>query len=143
MRKELMPILIAAMLLGLFHLPEARGADPSLVGWWKLDDGAGTIALDSSGRSVDGTLFGEPEWLAKAVYGGGLLFDGTDDYIFIDGHFQLAEYTMSVWFRVDSAGQRDILSAYAVGVQHGILLEVQAAGTLRYLHRYPLGTGGG
>ncbi|MDI9430929.1 MAG: hypothetical protein QM570_04330 [Planctomycetota bacterium] len=143
MRKELMPILIAAMLLGLFHLPEARGADPSLVGWWKLDDGAGTIALDSSGRSVDGTLFGEPEWLAKAVYGGGLLFDGTDDYIFIDGHFQLAEYTMSVWFRVDSAGQRDILSAYAVGVQHGILLEVQAAGTLRYLHRYPLGTEGG
>jgi len=143
MRKELMPILIAAMLLGLFHLPEARGADPSLVGWWKLDDGAGTIALDSSGRSVDGTLFGDPEWLAKAVYGGGLLFDGTDDYIFIDGHFQLAEYTMSVWFRVDSAGQRDILSAYAVGVQHGILLEVQAAGTLRYLHRYPLGTEGG
>ncbi len=143
MRKELMPVLIAAMLLGTFHLRQARAADPSLVGWWKLDDGAGTIALDSSGRSVNGTLFGEPEWLAKAVYGGGLLFDGTDDYMFIDGHFQLAEYTMTVWFRVDSAGQRDILSAYAVGVQHGILLEVQAAGTLRFLHRYPLGTGGG
>ncbi|MDI6448872.1 LamG-like jellyroll fold domain-containing protein [Anaerobaca lacustris] len=143
MRRELMPVLTVAMVLGAFGLGAARAADPSLVGWWKLDDGAGTTALDSSGRSIDGTLFGEPEWLAKAVYGGGLLFDGADDYIFIDGHFQLAEYAMTVWFRVDAAGQRDILSAYAVGVLHGILLEVQAAGTLRYLHRYPLGTGGG
>jgi len=143
MRRELMPVLTVAMVLGAFGLSAARAADPSLVGWWKLDDGAGTTAVDSSGRSVDGTLFGEPEWLDEAVYGGGLLFDGVDDYIFIDGHFQLAEYTMTVWFRVDSAGQRDILSAYAVGVQHGILLEVQADGTLRYLHRYPLGTGGG
>ena len=143
MRTQFMPVLILAMVLGTFNFSATRAADPSLVGWWKLDDGAGTIATDSSGRSVDGELFGNPEWMAKAIYGGGLLFDGTDDYIFIDGHFQLAEYTMTVWFRVDSLAQRDILSAYAVGVQHGILLEVQAAGTLRYLHRYPLGTGGG
>jgi len=143
MRTQFMPVLILAVVLGTFNFSATRAADPSLVGWWKLDDGAGTIAADSSGRSVAGTLFGNPEWMAKAVYGGGLLFDGTDDYIFIDGHFQLAEYTMTVWFRVDSLAQRDILSAYATGVQHGILLEVQAAGTLRYLHRYPLGTGGG
>ncbi len=143
MRTQFTPVLILAVVLGTFNLSVTRAADPSLVGWWKLDGGAGAIAVDSSGRSVDGELFGNPEWMAKAIYGGGLLFDGTDDYIFIDGHFQLAEYTMTVWFRVDSLAQRDILSAYAVGVQHGILLEVQAAGTLRYLHRYPLGTGGG
>ncbi len=143
MRKKLMPVLMVAIILGGFGSGVGRGADPSLVGWWKLDDGAGTVAADSSGRSVDGELSGDPEWMAQAIYGGGLMFDGTDDYIFIDGGFQLAEYTMTVWFRVDSAGQRDILSAYAVGVQHGILLELQAAGTLRFLHRYPLGTGGG
>jgi hypothetical protein len=34
----------------------ARAQDPSLLGWWKLDDGEGTTALDSSGRGNDGTI---------------------------------------------------------------------------------------
>ncbi len=122
----------------------ALGADdPNLVGWWQLDEGAGLAAADSSGRSVDGDLFGEPIWSQDGVDGGCLLFDGTDDYIFIDGTFKLPVYTMTVWFRADMTGQRDIISAYAPGVLHGILLEQQAAGTLRFLHRFPLGQGGG
>jgi len=142
MRKELIAtLMVAAVLLGGWSPTYA--ADPTLAGWWKLDDGAGTIAADASGKSVDGELFGDPAWDTEGVIGGSLLFDGADDYIFIDGHFELPEYTMAVWFRVDEPGQRDILSAYAVGVQHGILLELQADGTLRFLHRFPLGTGGG
>ncbi|UCD49514.1 MAG: hypothetical protein JSW27_18525 [Phycisphaerales bacterium] len=140
-RKLFMTVMVAAVLSGGWNATQA--ADPSLVGWWKLDDGAGTVAADASGRSVDGELFGDPVWDTEGIFGGSLLFDGVDDYIFIDGHFELPEYTMAVWFRVDEPGQRDILSAYAVGVQHGILLELQAAGTLRFLHRFPLGTGGG
>jgi len=142
MRNELITMLmVAAVLLGGWSPTYAD--DPTLVGWWKLDDGAGTVAAESSGRSVEGTLFGDPAWDTEGLFGGCLLFDGTDDYIFIDGQFELPEYTMAVWFRVDASGQRDILSAYAVGVQHGILLELQADGTLRFLHRFPLGTGGG
>ena len=142
MRKELIVTwVMAALLLGGWSPTYA--VDPNLVGWWKLDDGAGTTAAESTGQSVEGTLFGEPEWSAEGVYGGCLLFDGTDDYVFIDGGFQFDNYAMTVWFRVDTPGQRDILSAYAVGVQHGILLELTADGTLRFLHRYPLGTGGG
>ena len=142
MRKELIAtLMVAAVLLGGWSPMYA--ADPTLAGWWKLDDGAGTTAVDASGKSVDGELFGDPVWDTEGIIGGSLLFDGADDYIFIDGHFELPEYTMAVWFRVDEPGQRDILSAYAVGVQHGILLELQAAGTLRFLHRFPLGTGGG
>jgi concanavalin A-like lectin/glucanase superfamily protein len=142
MRKELIAtMMVVAVLWGGWSPTYA--ADPTLAGWWKLDDGAGTIAADASGKSVDGELFGDPAWDTEGVIGGSLLFDGADDYMFIDGHFELPEYTMAVWFRVDEPGQRDILSAYAVGVQHGILLELQAAGTLRFLHRFPLGTGGG
>jgi len=142
MRKELfVMVMVAAVLSGGWNTTQA--ADPSLVGWWKLDDGAGTVAAESSGRSVEGELFGDPAWDTEGIFGGCLLFDGADDYIFIDGQFELPEYTMAVWFRADEAGQRDILSAYAVGVQHGILLELQAEGTLRFLHRFPLGTGGG
>jgi len=36
------------------------------------------------------------------------------------------------------SGHRDILSAYAPGVQHGILLELRSNDVLRYLHRFPL-----
>jgi hypothetical protein len=33
-----------------------------LVGWWKLDDGSGTVAKDSSGNAYDGKLINGPVW---------------------------------------------------------------------------------
>jgi hypothetical protein len=131
------------VLLGVPLGAMLRAEDPNLIGLWKLDDGSGTVAKEATGKGVDGILSGNPAWDDLGVYGGCLLFDGTDDYIFIDGRWKLNAYTLSVWFRCDSPGQRDILSAYERGVQHGILIELQAAGTLRFLHRFPLGTGGG
>jgi hypothetical protein len=130
--------------MGLVGTSSAQNIDPSLVGWWTFDEGSGNVAKDLSGKSVEGTFFGGPTWDSDGDHRGILVFDGVDDYVFIDGHFNLPVYTMTLWFRVDNgSGQRDIISAYAKGVQHGILLELQADGTLRYLHRYPLGTGGG
>jgi len=141
-KKCVAPILMI-FVLGVAASSTVAAEDPNLVGWWTLDDGSGPLASESTGTSVDASLVGDPVWLTDGVHGGSLLFDGTDDYMFIDGHFRLPVYTMSVWFRADASGQRDILSAYEVGVQHGILLEQQAGGTLRFLHRFPLGTGGG
>lgn len=34
----------------------AQDPDPAMLGWWKLDDGAGDIAADSSGRANHGTI---------------------------------------------------------------------------------------
>ena len=49
MRNELiMMLMIAAVLLGGWSSTYA--GDPSLVGWWKLDDGAGTVAAEASSR---------------------------------------------------------------------------------------------
>ena len=117
--------------------------DPNLVGWWTFNEGSGTVVEDIGHRGIDGDLFGAPQWDTAGIHGGSLLFDGDDDYVFIDGKYNFPAYTIGIWFRVDSSGQRDIVSAYAVGVQHGILLELTTDGTLRYLHRFPLGTGGG
>jgi len=143
MCRKTLQVLIAGYVLTWCGLSWAGEIDPSLVGWWEFEDGSGTVAADSSGKSVAGELFGDPVWDTSGRHRGVLMFDGSDDYVFIDGLFKLAEYTMTVWFRVDSPGQRDILSAYAVGVQHGILLELETNGELRFLHRFPLGTGGG
>jgi hypothetical protein len=117
--------------------------DLNLIGHWTLDDGSGTVAKEVTGKGLDGTVFGDAVWDKAGVNGGCLLFDGVDDYIFIDGRWKLGQYTMSVWFRCDSPGQRDILSAYERGVQHGILVELGTDGRIRFLHRFPLGTGGG
>ena len=46
-------------------IANTAGADitTGLVGHWKLDDGSGTVALDSSGNGHHGTLMGSPEWM--------------------------------------------------------------------------------
>lgn len=53
-------VLIASALLastGIAALPEG------LVGYWKFDEGSGTLASDSSGVGNDGTLMGGPKWV--------------------------------------------------------------------------------
>jgi hypothetical protein len=37
-------------------------AQPQTEGYWKLDDGSGTTATDSSGNGYDGTLTNTPTW---------------------------------------------------------------------------------
>ncbi|MFH1883853.1 MAG: LamG domain-containing protein, partial [Planctomycetota bacterium] len=147
MSKKLSCLISFVLVLCLVGTSAAQNIDPSLVGWWTFDDGSGTVAKDLSGNGVDATFFGEPTWGTEGSHGGVLLFDGTTatpEYVLMDGSYQVPVYTITLWFRVeDGSGQRDIFSAYAPGVQHGILLELGGDGTLRYLHRYPLGTGGG
>ena len=148
MCRKLVYSLSLILLMSLVGTSTAQNIDPSLVGWWSFEDGSGTVARDLSGKSVDAAITGDVSWGQDKQYGGILLFDGSiavPEYAFIDGAFNLPVYTMAVWFRVDvnTGDEQDVLSAYAPGVQHGILLEVRIEGVLRYLHRYPLGTGGG
>lgn len=41
----------------------------SLVAWWKLDEGSGTTAADSSGNGLTGTLYGLTAWTSTGKYG--------------------------------------------------------------------------
>ncbi|MCP4258589.1 MAG: LamG domain-containing protein [Planctomycetes bacterium] len=56
-------------------LPDIAITDPSLVGWWKLDEGSGTTAVDWSGNDNHGNLVGNPQWVAGQE-GDALEFDG-------------------------------------------------------------------
>lgn len=52
------------------------------VAWYKLDDASGLTAADAvAGRN--GTLGNGPVWTAAGRIGGGLRFDGVDDYVAI------------------------------------------------------------
>lgn len=38
----------------VFDMSTTWAADPSLIGWWKLDDGSGTTVVDSSSKGANG-----------------------------------------------------------------------------------------
>ena len=58
-------------------IPVIPISDPNLVGWWKLDEGQGSTALDWSGYENHGTFVDDPQWVA-GYDGGALQLDGTD-----------------------------------------------------------------
>ncbi len=70
-----------------------------LIGWWRFDEGSGTTAYDSSGNGNDGTLIGNPQWVAGKI-GGALEFNGTDSIIDIPYSPDMTPSegtTMSAW----------------------------------------------
>jgi len=76
----------------------------ALVAWWKMDDGSGNTAADSSGNGLAGTLVGNPTW-ADGMAGRALKFDGDGDYVDIgkDAKFNIAsQITVAAWIKVDA-----------------------------------------
>ncbi|MHC4583283.1 MAG: LamG domain-containing protein [Planctomycetota bacterium] len=116
-------IFLASFVLVLsFVLTSEVGAE--LVGWWRLDDGSGTTAVDSSGAGNDGTITGDPKWVAGKV-GGALSFDG-GDYVTASGvtDIQPESLTLMTWVLFDSVegGRQDYLSKdddYAFSLHEG------------------------
>jgi hypothetical protein len=51
-------VLVVRLLSVSTSLGLNAGKGPSLVGWWKLDDGAGMTAINSSGNGNHGTPVG-------------------------------------------------------------------------------------
>ena len=104
-----------------------------LVGWWRFDEGSGTVANDSSGYGNDGTLNGDPLW-AVGMLGGALEFDGTDDYIEVPDNesFQLWErFTLAAWiYQVESSSSR-IIDKIGAGTANGPHLDTHPGTKLR------------
>ncbi|MHC4206436.1 MAG: LamG domain-containing protein, partial [Planctomycetota bacterium] len=88
--------------------PEILVSDPNLVGWWKLDEGSGSIALDWSGHDNHGTLADDPAWV-PGYDGDALEFDGTNDTVRLSTGPALAgpiDLSVAAWIKTaaDSAG---------------------------------------
>ena len=60
-RQRSIVLLVGILLLIATGL--AHASDAGLVGWWRFDEGAGTLAADSSGSGNDGTVVGG-DWVA-------------------------------------------------------------------------------
>jgi len=76
-----------------------------LIGWWKLDDGSGTIATDSVGNN-DGTLIGDTTWV-DGKFDGALSFDGDGDYVDCgkDPAFNpTGSFSIAIWANIEDWG---------------------------------------
>ncbi len=77
MRKKSQRLMLCGLVMTVALGSAARG---DLLGRWKLDETSGTVAADSSGTGLDGTLRGGGTWVAGRI-GGAWQGDGADDYI--------------------------------------------------------------
>ena len=81
-----------------------------LVGWWKFDEGSGTIAYDSSGNGNHGNLNNGPTWTSGKI-GGALSFDGVDDLVTLGASddFDLQHLSISAWVWSENYSQKGFI----------------------------------
>jgi hypothetical protein len=90
-----------------------RGVYPSgLVGYWKFNEGSGTVALDSSKNDNYGILHGATWTSGKVRYA--LKFDGVDDYVEVPILYSSSPSSLTV-----SAWINSTLSDIGYIVYHG------------------------
>ncbi len=95
--------------------------DGTMLGFWKLDDGSGQVAADSSGAARDGRLGdqtsadgNDPIWTSDPQRGTVLDFSG-GDYVDLSGHvsgFQdIEQGTIALWMKTTSTVNQAVMSA--------------------------------
>jgi hypothetical protein len=86
--------------------PTPTPIPPGLMAHWKLDDGTGETAADSTGHGNNGVLMNGPAWIPGGMLSGALLFDGTDDVVYNGtSDFDLnSEVSILLWVYVQGDG---------------------------------------
>ena len=87
----------------LFYPELGYSQDEHTVAFWKLDEGSGETAADSSGNGNDGTLHEGVEW-TSGVSGKALLFNGVDGYVEVPDSdtLHVADFTIEAWVKLES-----------------------------------------
>ena len=114
---------------------------------WHMDEGGGSIVHDSSGKGNNGTLhnMGGGGWKA-GVRGGGLSFDGVDDYVNIDTvtndlhDTDSATVSLFVYVNYWNPSDETILEIGNSAQSDKILIRNQAGNLLFYVTSNSIGT---
>jgi hypothetical protein len=122
--------------------PESNTSQPPAIyaglrAWWKLDDGSGSNADDTTGRAQDGVVSGAA-W-SSGITGGALDFDGTDDGVLVGNSAALlgtGDFSLSAWVKVDPGSSTGTViqqrEAGATGYQGEYMLNVNSNGTVNF-----------
>ena len=72
-----------------------------LIGWWKLDDGSGSTASDSSGNALNGMLTNSPTW-TSGLLNGAMSFASASQVIGIPAHNYGSSLSVCAWVQLSS-----------------------------------------
>jgi alpha-tubulin suppressor-like RCC1 family protein len=93
----------------IMNLGSGGGSAP--IGVWRLDEGSGNTAYDTSGNSRNGVIYGAA-WI-DGKYGKALTFDGINDYVDLSDYestLLAPPFTITFWVNPSEFG-RDILGS--------------------------------
>jgi len=111
-------------------------ANADMVGYWKFDEGSGNTAYDLSNYTNDGTINGDPKWVAGKI-GAALEFDGSDDYVDCGNDPSLNindRITVAAWVKTTSTAHGyfvskgtawDEIGHYAIGQEYNVPMTFQ------------------
>jgi len=125
-----MSILVSLILLLGVLATGTANAEP--IGWYRLDDGSGTTATDSSSYGNDGTLQGSPQWV-DGIIGSGALSLGGSDWVAIDGiadDLTDNNFSVSAWIKTTMQGDGNVIGANDTGSGHDFIFGVGGTGAL-------------
>ena len=85
-----------------------------LIGWWKLDDGHGTVAKDSRphGSPQDGQLVNGPVWTQNSDHSdGALMLNGSNQYVSLGNILQgsYPEISIACWVKHEQSQWQNIV----------------------------------
>ena len=108
--------------------------DASLVGYYMMDEGSGTIVRDSSGTGNNGTTTGSPTW-SSGMKGLALGFDGLTQYATVPHVSNLniaGPITLAAWFRCEATANATarIMAKARQGATDGYELSLASTGKL-------------
>ena len=86
--------------------------DPSCVLYLPLDNGSGTVAIDHSNYSNNGTIY--DAWWAYGKFGNALQFDGVNDYVLVEnskGTMNFTNFTILLWSKLKNGGNESSVDA--------------------------------
>ena len=131
--RRVVPTFALAGALLAFMLAGAAGAASPPVGDWRMNEGSGTALVDSSASGNNGTIFGNPTWVA-GQHGQAIRFDGTGDYATVPDSASLdisGAITMAAWVKPEkTATQYLIKKATTTGTTaNGYELSLSTTGT--------------
>jgi hypothetical protein len=98
---------------------------PGLVGWWRFDEGSGTVAGDSSGNGNNGTIYGAT-WVA-GKYGDALNFSGVNNDVACGNSLtDPVVFTLTAWIKPTAgfSGDQDIIARGPGGNSGGWELKI-------------------
>ncbi len=108
MMKKAVPLFLSVVFFAVPFVSAHADISTGLVGWWKMDEGAGSNVIDYSGSANTGTSVSTPSYVAGEIGPYALSFNGTSQYFDVPAMtVNYSAITVSAWIKPSNVGAGD------------------------------------